>query len=106
MMINIFKHIKCFFFICALLTLAACSRQIEIQTSIAENDANEMVGVLLKAGVFAQKKTSKEGATIMVNETDIGHAMSILAANGLPRKANSGLGEIFKKEGMIVLCLK
>jgi type III secretion protein J len=60
-----------------------------------------MVGVLLKSGVFAEKKTSKEGATVMVPEADIGRAMSILTANGLPRKQTTGLGEVFKKEGMI-----
>jgi len=83
------------------LFLTACGRTVEIQTNIPENDANEMVGVLLKSGVFAEKKTNKDSATILVPESDIGKAMSILAANGLPRKQISGLGEIFKKEGMI-----
>jgi len=99
--LNLYKHIKCFFFICALLCLTACSRTIEIQTNVAENDANEMVGVLLKQGVFAEKKTTKEGATVLVPEADIGQAMDILSAHGLPRKQITGLGEIFKKEGMI-----
>jgi type III secretion protein J len=81
--------------------LSACSRTVELQTNVAENDANEMVGVLLKAGVFAEKKTTKEGATVLVPEADIGQAMSILAANGLPHKQISGLGDIFKKDGMI-----
>jgi type III secretion protein J len=99
--INLSKHIKCFFFILVLLCLTACSRKIELQTNILENDANEIVGVLLKSGVFAEKKTSKEGATVVVPEADIGRAMSILTANGLPRKQTTGLGEVFKKEGMI-----
>lgn len=99
--INMYKHIKCFFFICAVLCLTACSRTIEIQTNVPENDANEMVGVLLKQGVFAEKRTAKEGATVLVPEADIGQAMDILTAHGLPRKQITGLGEIFKKEGMI-----
>lgn len=99
--INLTKHIKCFFFIFAILCLTACSRKIELQTNVPENDANEMVGVLLKSGVFAEKLTTKEGASVLVPEADIGRAMSILTANGLPRKQNTGLGEIFKKEGMI-----
>lgn len=98
---NLSKHIKCFFFIVGLLFLTACSRKIELQTNVPENDANEMVGVLLKSGVFAEKQTTKEGATVLVPEADIGRAMSILTANGLPRKQTTGLGEIFKKEGMI-----
>ncbi|MET0464161.1 MAG: type III secretion system inner membrane ring lipoprotein SctJ [Chitinophagaceae bacterium] len=101
MFTNLSRHLKCFFFILVLFCLTACGRTVEIQTNVPENDANEMVGVLLKSGVFAEKKTSKEGATILVPESDIGKAMSILAANGLPRKQISGLGEIFKKEGMI-----
>lgn len=99
--INLSKHLKCFFFILALFCLTACSRKVELQTNVLENDANEMVGVLLKSGVFAEKKTNKDGATVMVPEADIGRAMSILTANGLPRKQITGLGEIFKKEGMI-----
>lgn len=98
---NLSKHLKCFFFICLLLCLTACSRTIEIQTNVPENDANEMVGVLLKQGVFAEKRTTKEGATVLVPEADIGQAMDILASHGLPRKQTTGLGEIFKKEGMI-----
>jgi len=98
---NAYKHLKCFFFICALLCLTACSRTIELQTNVPENDANEMVGVLLKQGVFAEKKTTKEGATVLVPEADIGQAMDILTAHGLPHKQTMGLGEIFKKEGMI-----
>jgi len=101
MLTNLSRHVKCFFFILMLLCLTACSRTVELQTNIPENDANEMVGVLLKAGVFAEKKTTKEGATVLVPEADIGQAMSILTANGLPRKQISGLGEIFKKDGMI-----
>lgn len=101
MFTNLGRHLKCFFFIVYLLLLTACGRTVELQTNVLENDANEMVGVLLKSGVFAEKKTTKEGATVLVPEADIGKAMSILAANGLPRKQTSGLGEIFKKEGMI-----
>jgi type III secretion protein J len=101
MFTNLSRHIKCFFFILIVLCLTACSRTVEIQTNIQENDANEMVGVLLKAGVFAEKRATKEGATVLVPEADIGQAMSILTANGLPRKQISGLGEIFKKDGMI-----
>jgi type III secretion protein J len=93
--------IKNIIIVSVVLCLAACSRTIEIQTNITENDANEMVGVLLKQGVFAQKQPNKNGATVLVPEADIGRAMDILAAHGLPRKQTTGLGEIFKKEGMI-----
>ncbi len=92
------KHIL---MLCFIIFLAACSRTIEIQTNITENDANEMVGVLLKQGVFAQKQPNKNGSTVLVPEADIGRAMDILASHGLPRKQTTGLGEIFKKEGMI-----
>jgi type III secretion protein J len=87
--------------ISCLMLLTACSQNIELQTSIAENDANEMISVLMKAGISASKKTSKEGATVMVKDSEISKAMAVLNANGLPRKQTTGLGEIFKKEGMI-----
>ncbi len=81
--------------------LTACTKKIELQTNIAENDANEVVAALLREGIPAEKIATKTGASVMVADEHIARAMSILTANGLPRKQNMGLGDIFKKEGMI-----
>lgn len=101
---NIFKinkAIKMTFCIASIVLLTACAKKIELQTQIPENDANEIVAVLLKDGVAAEKITGKNGANVLVPDSQVGKAMEVLAANGLPRKQNMGLGEIFKKEGMI-----
>lgn len=86
---------------CLVLTLSACAKKIELQTAIPENDANEIVAVLVREGIDAEKQSNKENATVLVNSSDIAKAMLILQSNGLPRKQNMGLGEVFKKEGMI-----
>jgi type III secretion protein J len=96
-----YKKIYAYLAISLLVLLTACSHKVELQTNIQENDANEMLGVLMKAGISSNKQTTKEGATIIVNDSDISQAMAVLNANGLPRKQTTGLGEIFKKEGMI-----
>lgn len=85
----------------ALGMLSACSNNVELQTKIPENDANEIVAVLSNQGISATKITGKEGANVLVADSQIGKAMEILNANGLPRKQNMGLGDVFKKEGMI-----
>lgn len=87
--------------ISACVLLMACGQKIELQTNIPENEANEMVAVLLKEGINAEKLKLKEGASVLVPNEQVGQAMDVLTANGLPRKQNMGLGEVFKKEGMI-----
>jgi type III secretion protein J len=95
------KLLKKMILIGGICLLTACAKKIELQTQIPENDANEIVAVLLKDGVSAEKITGKNGANVLVPDSQVGQAMETLAANGLPRKQNMGLGEIFKKEGMI-----
>jgi type III secretion protein J len=95
------RCIKTIICVASIMLLTACAKKIELQTKIPENDANEIVAVLLKDGVAAEKVTGKDGANVLVPDSQVGQAMETLAENGLPRKQNMGLGEIFKKEGMI-----
>jgi type III secretion protein J len=85
---------------CAL-SLAACKQ--DLYTKRTETDANQMVGVLLRNDVDAEKSTSDAGKTwdIRVEDKEVVRALEVLRANGLPEKQYVNLGEMFKKEGMI-----
>jgi type III secretion protein J len=80
--------------------LAGCKQ--DLHSKLAEADANEMLGVLLTAGLDASKK-SPDGKTwtISVEGDQLGEALSVLRANGLPAQAHASLGEVFKKDGLI-----
>jgi type III secretion protein J len=83
-----------------LLALAGCKQ--DLMSKLSENDANEMLGVLLEANINASK-ASPDGKTwtLAVEGDSIGPALSVLRANGLPAQRHASLGEMFKKDGLI-----
>lgn len=83
------------------LLLAACGSRVDLFGSMAADDANEVLAALLKAGIPADKQTGKEGVSIRVPDDKVGQALQILRENGLPRERFDGMGQIFKKEGLI-----
>ena len=84
-----------------LFMLSACSERINLQTGLADSDANEIVALLNRSGIDAKKQLSKEGVALTVKEADISRATEAMLNAGLPRRKLSNLGTIFKKEGMI-----
>jgi type III secretion protein J len=83
------------------LALAGCGKQ-DVYTKLSENDANEMLGVLLSAHIDAAKITP-DGKTwnVAVEKDSMGRALSVLRANGLPSQRHANLGDMFKKDGLI-----
>jgi len=85
-----------------LLSLAACSGRVELVAAVAEAEANEALAALLQAGVRAEKVPGKEGMVgISVAGGQVALAVDVLKARGLPRERYAGMGEVFKKEGLI-----
>lgn len=82
------------------LLLAGCKQ--DVYTKLTEEDANEMLGVLLEADLGAEK-ASPDGKTwnLSVESDEMGRALSLLRANGLPSEKRSNLGDMFKKDGLI-----
>jgi type III secretion protein J len=82
-----------------LLLLSACSSQ-NLYSSLSEAQANDMVAVLLDAGIEAQKNPAeKELWQVSVSQNQFARAVEVLKSNGFPRKDYDTLGSIFKKEG-------
>jgi type III secretion protein J len=87
--------------LCLAAALAGCSKQLYAQQS--ESDANDMVTVLLEAGIEATKSSPDDGKSWLVSvaDDDFARAMEALHAHGLPHAKYTNLGEMFKKDGLI-----
>jgi type III secretion protein J len=84
---------------CSLLT--ACDTQL--LANLSERDANQVLSVLLRAQIDAQKESTDAGKTwlIKVPNSRVVQSLDLLQAYGLPQTRYANLGEIFKKEGLI-----
>jgi type III secretion protein J len=90
--------------VCTLLAVAilcACTKTVDMQSGLKDAEANEIVSVLNRNGIEAQKRPTKEGVALSIKEEDLSRATQVLNAAGLPRRNLSNLGQVFKKEGMI-----
>jgi type III secretion protein J len=79
--------------------MAGCSGQ-ELYRDIDEREANEMVAVLMRAGIESSKAPGEKGTfTVAVPQSEFARAVDVLRQNGLPREDYESLGTVFKKEG-------
>ena len=82
--------------------LAGCTGRVELLSAIPESEANEVIAALINQGVEASKVSGKEGMVgVRVAAHQSARAVDVLRAMGLPRERFSGMGEIFRKDGLI-----
>lgn len=94
-----------YFLIFTVLFIVACD-EFELVHDLNERDANEIIVLLAKNNIRAQKLKEVRQQdvywTILVDEGDEIEAQSILVANHLPRVKHGGLAGICDEPGMIV----
>lgn len=84
------------------LGLAGCGNQVELMASMPEGEANEVLAALQNAGIPAKKISGKEGMVgLAIDAADVGRAVDLLRVKGLPRERFAGMGQVFRKEGLI-----
>jgi len=72
----------------ALLALATAACKADLYGNLDERQANEIVAVLQRHGIAADRTVDKDGRiTISVDDDDFARAFDILRDNGLPRRA-------------------
>lgn len=80
--------------------LAGCGKD-PLYSKLDEQQANEMLAVLVGAGIDASKKAVDEGWSIEVARSGVPQAMKVLKAEGYPHEPYQSLGEVFRKEGFV-----
>jgi len=86
----------------AVIALAGCSGRVELAGAVPEQEANQALTALLAAGIPGEKVPGKEGmVALRVPADQVARAFELLQAQGLPRQRFAGMGEIFRKEGLI-----
>lgn len=82
--------------------LIACSAKVELMMAVPEAEANEALAALLNASIPAEKVPGKEGMVgLRVDGSQVARAVDVLRSQGLPRERFAGMGDVFKKEGLI-----
>lgn len=80
--------------------LAGC--QTDLYSNLTEDDANQMLAVLMAKGVpTAKTPHGKEGFSLSVDDRDILRAIAILKDAGYPKDSRESIGKVFQKSGII-----
>jgi type III secretion protein J len=84
----------------AFLVLSAC--QTELYTALPQQEANEMLALLLQKGLGASKSLAKDGTdAILIDERQFAAAVELLHARGYPRAKFSTINDVFQPSGLI-----
>lgn len=89
-----------FFCLLAILSLSGC--KIELYRGLSEEDANQMLSLLLLNRIDAEKKVVKSGAIdLMVGKEKFSDAVEILRQHGLPRAKTHTIQDVFPAGGLV-----
>jgi type III secretion protein J len=80
--------------------LSGCGKD-PLYSKLDEQQANEMLAVLVDAGIDASKTPVEDGWSIEVARSGVPEAMRVLKAEGYPHESFQSLGEVFRKEGFV-----
>ena len=87
---------------CAALLFAGCDKETTLHSGLEERQANLVMAALLDSGIECRKEPGDEGTwKVMVAGAKFAEAVNLLERRGLPRQPRQGIGEVFKKTGMI-----
>ena len=90
-----------------LLLLTACSfltgcGTVDLYSRLTETETNEMIAILRRRGIEAEKAASEENTwTIKVATDRFSEAVEILKAQGYPREKFTNMATVFKKSGLV-----
>ena len=86
----------------AALLLAGCEEQATLFSGLEEGQANAVMAALLGENISCTKTPGDEGTwNVQIDGSRFADAANLCERRGLPRKQYKGVGEVFKKTGMV-----
>ena len=96
------SRLTSFLFVSGALLLAGCDEKATLFSNLEESQANSVMAALLDENVACAKTPGDEGAwNVQIGASDFAKAANLCERRGLPRRAHKGIGEVFKKTGMV-----
>jgi type III secretion protein J len=88
--------------ICCAAALPGCNSKTPFLDNLDEDRANRVVALLLDAGIACSKSAGEEGMwNVSVSSKHFAEAVELAEDAGLPGKKYEGVGEVFKRTGMV-----
>ncbi len=84
------------------LALTGCDKEATLYSSLEESQANAVIAALIDAGLEATKTPGDEGTwNVSIRQADFAAAANLCERRGIPRRKFNGVGDVFKKTGMV-----
>ena len=84
------------------LLLAGCDDKVALFSGLEETQANGVMAALLEQDIGCSKAPGDEGTwNVMIGNSSFARAAEICESRGLPRRTFHGVGDVFKKTGMV-----
>lgn len=85
-----------------ILLLCGCDETVVLFNSLDEQQANPIMALLQENHLSCQKSAGEENTwKLMVKQRDFAKAVEICQQHGLPQQIYHGVGDVFKKTGMV-----
>ena len=96
------KHVSKIVLFLSAAVLAGCDQEVALYSGLEERQANGVMAALMENGIACHKQAGEENRwTVNIAERRFAEAMAILESRGLPTRTFQGVGESFKKTGMV-----
>ena len=95
------KSCRIVFLLIIALVCVGCSEE-SLYSNLDEREAVEMQAILLKQGIYCDKKSKKDNLwELTVSKNLLSEAIEILKSHGYPKDDYASIGTMFKKEGLV-----
>lgn len=82
--------------------VSGCDKTATLFSGLEESQANSVAAALLDKGIGCEKTPGEEGTwNLMIAQSDFARAANLCEERGLPQRKFMGVGEVFKKTGMV-----
>jgi len=90
------------FCLMSLCLLMGCEKMATLFSGLEEVQANSVMAALLGEGISCHKMPGDEGTwNVEIDESKFAQAANLCESRGLPKRKLQGVGECFKKTGMV-----